>query len=65
MHIILEKAKKYLTNDKTSQVDYYYSEKDGFWINKNSGEALVFEDGFSSLATKKCDIETGEDQKGE
>ena len=65
MHVILEKAKKYLANEKTTHEDYYYSTKDGFWISRSSGKALIFDNSFNSLVTKKCDIETGEDQKGE
>ena len=65
-HFILEKAHKY--NDPTTPPvpqNAVYDDRDGFWKKQDSGDALISNDGFQSQATKKCDRETGEDQKGE
>ena len=37
----------------------------GFWIDKSTGTAMMMSNHPEKVVTKKCDIETGEDQKGE
>ena len=41
-----------------------YDEVSGYW-RTNDGTAAIMSESFRAGATKKCDIETGEDQKGE
>lgn len=64
-HILLKKAHRY-TNPETSKVlgDYAYNSKKGYWIS-GLGEALVNSKNPPIQNSKKCDRETGEDQKGE
>lgn len=41
-----------------------YNKAKGYWIR--NGEPLVsYNSEYGTRATKKCDVETGEDQKGE
>ena len=65
-HIILDHARRYNepANPPTPE-NSSYDEQAGYWRNKDTGEALVSNDGFRNSATKKADRETGEDQKGE
>lgn len=44
--------------------DCYYSIAEGAWISQDSGSLLVETPGRPMPATKKADLETGEDQKG-
>ena len=65
-HILLEKAivyKKGQENFEDENYDYDYLL--GYWIKKNNGKPAVYDPEFSEPRTKKEDIETGEDQKGE
>lgn len=65
-HILLEKAYSYenvhpnLTPEGCS-----YDRECGFWRVDKTGEAMMIGNYAQKPATKKCDIETGEDQKGE
>lgn len=65
-HILLEKAfvyKKKQENFKNENYAYDYSL--GYWIKKDNGKPAVYDPEFSGPRTKKEDIETGEDLKGE
>jgi len=42
---------------------YSYDKIYGAWIAQSSNDLLVANKDFSSMSTKKKDIETGEDQK--
>ncbi len=65
-HIIIEKAKKYdITNQNLTPIGCTYNSKDGFWVDNTSNIAMMKSSKMQASATKKCDIETGEDQKGE
>ncbi|MBR0413749.1 MAG: hypothetical protein IJI67_01600 [Clostridia bacterium] len=65
-HIIIEKSKKYvLTNQELVPAGCSYNSKGGFWVDDSSNIAMMRSLNFELAATKKCDIETGEDQKGE
>ena len=41
-----------------------YDDVSGYWKD-NEGNAAIMSETFRAGETKKCDIETGEDQKGE
>lgn len=65
-HILVEKAKKYNISEQSSTPNgCTYSAKDGFWIEKASNIAMMKTNNPHKPTSKKCDIETGEDQKGE
>lgn len=65
-HILLDKAKTYKMSEEISTPkDCSYDRICGFWRNNISGEVMMVGDHSERLQTKKCDVETGEDQKGE
>lgn len=64
-HILEEKAYTYelpKRNDKIKGA--FWNDEKGFWVTK-SGNPCMEDKKFPKPTTKKCDIETGEDQKGE
>lgn len=66
MHILLERAFIY----PSPKVAFYpdgciYDEKKGFWMIAGSDVPYILSDNAVQQMTKKCDVETGEDQKGE
>lgn len=65
-HFILEKAHRY-DDPTTPPIPHNadYDNQSGFWRDRESGDVLISNDGFQNQSTKKCDRETGEDQKGE
>lgn len=66
MHILLSKAKKYHENKNGLQPEgFRYDDKIGYWMSNADGSPYVLNQNFCSPASKKHDIETGEDQKGE
>ena len=63
---ILDNAHRY--DEPTSDpkpVGATYNDRSGYWTYNNSGDAIITNDGFRDIHTKKADRETGEDQKGE
>ena len=65
-HILLEKA--YVYDDiprKLLPEGCSYDRKDGLWRIDATGEVMMVSDSAQRPETKKCDVETGEDQKGE
>lgn len=65
-HIILEKAKRYNTsNQNIVPSGCTYKSQEGFWVENISNKAMMKSDKSQKPTSKKCDIETGEDQKGE
>lgn len=65
-HIILEKAKRYAIPVVDNALsEYKYDKKLGYWINRVTGDLLMLSNNGIVPNSKKCDIETGEDQKGE
>lgn len=66
MHLILEKAKRYdLPIVVETPTGFEYDKASGLWRDVTSGEPYVTCNGVKRPATKKHDVETGEDQKGE
>jgi len=65
-HILLNKAFRYPEPaTKLIPQDCTFQEKQGYWTKNSTGEVMMLSDDPCWLVTKKCDIETGEDQKGE
>lgn len=65
-HILLEKAQKYdIPEQNLPPHGCSYRAKDGYWVENSSNIAMMKSDNPQKLTSKKCDIETGEDQKGE
>lgn len=65
-HILLEKAFSYENNShKLLPENCFYDRKNGLWRTKNTGDVMMVSNFAQRPETKKCDIETGEDQKGE
>lgn len=64
-HILLERAFIYPASLTIKDPDNCkYDEVSGYWKD-NEGNAAIMNESFRAGETKKCDIETGEDQKGE
>ena len=65
-HILIEKAFVYKKErENFEDENYVYDYSLGYWIKKDNGKPAVYDPEFSGPRTKKEDIETGEDQKGE
>ncbi|WP_332399270.1 hypothetical protein [Vibrio metschnikovii] len=64
-HVLIKLAtKKPFSEQPEMPEDAFYDNARGYWIK--AGESLVsYNSGFGTMVTKKCDVETGEDQKGE
>ena len=65
-HILIEKAFIYPMRKSVNDLSgYQYDDRKGFWISSDTGEPLVSEKNRPKPRTKKHDVETGEDAKGE
>ena len=66
-NLIIEKAFRYKLHSSNIKdpAGCVYDEKMGCWVNENSKTPMVLDSTISKPGTKKADIETGEDQKGE
>jgi len=64
-HILIEKAFIYKNKPQNIDESYIYDNLLGYWVKKDDGKPAVYDPKFSGPKTKKADIETGEDQKGE
>ena len=65
-HVLLELANTYPIPDrKLDPEGYYYDEQIGAWVDQQDKTLLVRTEKKPTPQTKKMDIETGEDQKGE
>ena len=65
-HILLEKA--YVYDDVTQKLTpegCSYDRDSGFWRLNSTSEAMMISNHAQKPQSKKCDVETGEDQKGE
>ena len=51
-------------HSNTNKIEFCYDNHKSAWITHNSEFACSMSS-FESLGTKKCDVETGEDMKGE
>jgi hypothetical protein len=66
-HILLEKSKKYNKKNQSEFLhkEYQYRPIDGYWSALVGGVALMISSVGPKPTTKKEDVETGEDRKGE
>lgn len=65
-HLLLEKAYIYPLPTKQSSPDgCTFNDNKGYWVYDKTSQPLVTLKEHPKLETKKCDVETGEDQKGE
>lgn len=65
-HILLQKALIYKKRKEIeSPKGFTFDSRIGAWINNLDKTFLINAEGFQALSTKKNDIETGEDQKGQ
>lgn len=65
-HILLENANRYTVPQTDAMpVGYSFDELGGYWKNDYTGKALMLSEDRRVPNSKKCDRETGEDQKGE
>lgn len=67
MHYLLKKIFRFEIKKQKKDLynDYKYDAIKGFWINKKTNQPLIFDTAVLSPRTKKADIETGEDRKGQ
>lgn len=65
-HILFQKALVYKKRKKiTPPKDYEYDYILGAWVNKVTNLLLINSLDFKGQSTKKLDVETGEDNKGQ
>ncbi len=65
-HILLDKAYSYSEPTMVPIPEgYSFNERKGYWTNNITGEVMMLSDDRRLPTSKKCDRETGEDQKGE
>lgn len=65
-HVLLEQAYRYgipIYNGTPEGCSFNQSK--GYWVSNSTGQALMESDNPKPSTTKKCDRESGEDQKGE
>lgn len=64
-HILLERARRYPEPTKVpTPVGCAFQETHGYWTKNGTNRPMMLDDP-EPVTSKKCDIETGEDQKGE
>lgn len=65
-HILLDKAFVYENVEKELKPEgCSYDRTCGLWRVDSTGDIMMLSDYARKPQTKKCDVETGEDQKGE
>ena len=65
-HIFVEKAYRYPEPENLSfPTNCTFREDRGYWTKNETGDVLMLCDDLRLPCSKKCDRETGEDQKGE
>lgn len=64
-HILLQKALRYKTRKEfEAPKGFSFDSILGVWISNSDKTFLIHSKEFKALASKKEDVETGEDQKG-
>jgi hypothetical protein len=64
-HLLLSHAFKFKKRKPQEAPEgFVYDKQKGAWVSPINSQLLVANENFPSVATKKEDIETGEDQKG-
>lgn len=65
-HLLIEKAFIYdIPNTANNMSCHVYDSAKGFWVNSETGISSINDASFLPPRSKKADIETGEDKKGE
>ena len=65
-HILIERMHRYKTDSQPRAPEgYKYDATKGYWLSKANGNPLVSDKNVRKPVTKKADVETGEDKKGE
>jgi hypothetical protein len=65
-HILIQKAFIYnKPRQKPELKEYIFLNEAGYWVNNRDHEPYVLDSKRPKPQTKKADVETGEDQKGE
>lgn len=65
-HLLLDKAYIYpRTRLQTVPDGCHYDDDKGYWVDNGTGKPFVTLDKHQALTSKKRDVETGEDEKGE
>ncbi len=66
-HFLIDRSFKYDASVKQSPFDngYIYDEERGYWREKLGDRPLMHIENEFKPQTKKADVETGEDRKGE
>jgi len=65
-HILIKKAFIYKKQqERMIDESYIYDKALGYWVRNDDKKPAVYDPNFPGPKTKKEDIETGEDQKGE
>lgn len=65
-HLLVEKAKRYETKSQLQTPENCtFQGHSGYWINNATGKPMMLGNNPQKCGTKKEDVETGEDQKGE
>ncbi len=64
-HVLIKLATKKPFNDHPDMPENtIYDKEKGYWF-KGEESLVSYNSEYGTMVTKKCDIETGEDQKGE
>lgn len=65
-HLLINRAKRYDAESTVTVLEKYkFHGRSGYWINIDTGMPMMLDSCPLKCGTKKEDIETGEDQKGE
>ncbi|MEI8662997.1 hypothetical protein [Xenorhabdus bovienii] len=64
-HVLIQfSTKRPFSNKPEMPEGAIYNQAKGYWM-KNEKPLVSYDSEYGTRATKKCDVETGEDQKGE
>jgi len=65
-HVVIGKAFRFAARSSKAELEgYHFDSRKGFWIEDRTGIPLVHSADGPKPGTKKADIETGEDKKGQ
>ncbi len=66
-NLVIEKSFKYEVGSSKIEIpkNYIYDSESGYWINEKTKIPMILDSEGIRPRTKKEDIETGEDRKGE
>lgn len=66
LHLLIEKAFVYpLTKEKPQLDSWEFDDAKGYWLAQGQNTPLILDKRMMRPRSKKADVETGEDQKGE